>query len=835
MFGMLIPNVFATSGTINLNDNEFVLYGDGNLITFSVYGEITDYVHLPTLEIVQNDRVIQTIDDVYPIKNSLFSVIGLDKNWSSGEYYVNLKYQNKILDSKSFKIFRDNFVEQEIKLYENMSDNVKSFIELDVDKLVLDNNSDDTIIVSGYLINSHFGNTVNFFLHYPDDAIETSIIGTSILGTDGFFYYPVIGIDKNWMPGEYKIEVSYLENPSLVIPFTIENDFLKYPMEKEKLFGSFTLTSEFSNGFTILGITGSVETDASKMILQISKDEIILFEDNLSINDNLFETNTVLYDYVSNTPWVAGDYRVSGLIGDKSFYSDVFRLDDQNLSIFEISNMDLFLNFESNLQKMVDTDEITISYGDKKQITLSGVLENYVSQGIVDVHVVNPEGVDTISHIYASSDGEYYMPIIIDASWVSGLYTAYVTYGDFIDQPSSFEVINHVIHVDEIVTEEIKDITVSDLKNYFITLDNSKSIESIHFNTELNTYSGIITVTISLDDEIIKKESTYPSSGGFIDYYLMLDKTWITGNYVVSYTENNISVPLGTFEILNTHIINTLVDDVVSEEEHLSHHLSLEQSIFKNSSHVVEYLHFSGNFNDNSSSNVSVFLDGDLQTTLPLDSEGYYRGLISLGDRLEPGFHALAISSGDISESVEFLIATNHYISLDNDLEISRNSIAESGGEISIFMSKMVPGFVPSELKSIIITIEGDNDYYEIFSVIPKGYGFYSQNFVIDETLASYDVSITYGADVIESYNVTVILPEPEWIKSQTTLWLNGEITDYSYFKKIVLLLDEDYEVTPNVKSPEWFVESAGNWMNGSIDDDSFNGALLFLAENRLL
>ena len=66
-------------------------------------------------------------------------------------------------------------------------------------------------------------------------------------------------------------------------------------------------------------------------------------------------------------------------------------------------------------------------------------------------------------------------------------------------------------------------------------------------------------------------------------------------------------------------------------------------------------------------------------------------------------------------------------------------------------------------------------------------------------------------------------------------MWLNDEISDSSYFKKIVLLLDEKYEVTPQVTSPEWVVESADNWMNGLMDDDSFTDALLFLAENRLL
>jgi hypothetical protein len=829
---MMLPSAFATSGSIELDDNEFTLYSGSSVKLLSIHGTIHDYSHKPILEISQNNVVIKTVN-LSPTKNSLFTVLGLDRNWSDGEYSVNLIYQDEILDSKHFTIIRDFVIDKETKVYENMSDIFKSFIELDVEKLIIENNSYETIMISGNLVSSQFGNDVDFLLYSPDNSIQT--IGTVSLSHDGFFDYPITGIDKYWEPGKYEIHVKYLDLPNLVTSFIIENNYLTYPMEKEKLLGSFTLSSETSNNYTILGITGNVKTDESEIILQISKDDIVLFEDTLSINDNLFETNTVLYDYDSNTSWVAGDYRVSGLIGDESFYSDVFRLDEQNLSVFEISTMDLFLNFENAVQKMVDTDEIIISYGDQKQIILSGILDNYISQGTIDVHVVNPEGVDNVSYINASSDGTYYMPIMIDASWISGVYTAYVTYGDFIDEPSSFEVINNVIIENEILEEEISEIIVADLKNYFITLDNSKSLESVHFYAELKPYSGYTPITISLNDEIIKNEFIYTASNGFIDYYLLFDQSWDSGNYVVSYIENNDSVPFGTFEIFNTVIENNGLSNTISKKEQISHYLSFEQYVFKNPSHTVQYLHFSGKLVDDSLDEISVLLDGDLQTTIPLDSEGYYRDVISLDDNLDSGFHTLSISSGNVSESAEFLIATNHYISLVNGLEISRNTIAESGGKISVFLSKMVPDFIPSEVKPVIITIEGDGDYYQQFSVIPKGYGFYSQNFVIDETLGIYDVTVKYGDDVIESYDVTVILPEPEWIKSQTTSWLNGEINDYSYFKKIVLLLDENYEVTPNVKSPEWFVESADNWMNGLMDDDSFNDALLFLAENRLL
>lgn len=834
LIGVMVPSVYATSGEIFLEKNEFVLYGDGSMVNFSVTGEIFDHLHYPKLEIMFDNVVVQTVNVIPINKNSIFSMVGLDKDWPDGEYVVNLKNKNKVLDSKSFTIFRDNVVNQETRSDENMHETFESFVEMDVDKLVLANNSDETIWVSGNVADSKFGNVIIFSLHTPDGTVES--IGKTYQQEHGFFEYPIIGIDKYWMPGEYTVKVDYLDQ-QLSTSFVIENDFLKYPMEKEKLIGSFTLSSEISNNFTILEIIGNVETDKSQMILQILKDENILFEDKLSVNENSFETKTVLYDYVSNTPWTPGDYRVSGFIGDDSFYSDVFRLDEQNLSIFEISKMDIFLNFESEVQQMVDTDKITISYGEEKQITLSGIIENTSSTKVVEVHIVNPDGLDDISHIYASSDGAYYMPIIIDSSWVSGLYTAYVTSGDFVDEPSSFEVINNVVTENEILDEEVSEIIKDDLKNYVVTLDSSESLESINFYLEVAPFSTNFPITISLNDEIIHTEFIYSANEGFIDYHLLLDEHWDSGNYVVSYVENNVSIQFGTFEIINTKIVDdVLVDDVVPLKEQISQHVSLEKNMFKTSSNTLEYLHFSGKLTDNSSNNVLVFIDGDLQTSVSLDSEGYYRGVVSLDDDLDVGFHELLISSDDVSESAEFLIATNNYISLDDDdLEISRNSIAISGGEISIFLSKMLPDFTPSDVKPLIITIEDDDNYYQRYSIIPKGYGFYSQSFVIDQTIASYDVTVTYDDEIIESYDVSVVLPELEWIKSYTTLWLNGEISDNSYFKKIVLLLDEKYEVTPQVTSPEWFVESADDWMQGLMDDDSFTDAILFLAENGLM
>ena len=145
-----------------------------------------------------------------------------------------------------------------------------------------------------------------------------------------------------------------------------------------------------------------------------------------------------------------------------------------------------------------------------------------------------------------------------------------------------------------------------------------------------------------------------------------------------------------------------------------------------------------------------------------------------------------------------------------------------------------MPNFVPSEIQRVVITVEGD-DFYKEFYVITMGYGFYSQNFMIDETLGSYDVTVRYGGEIIESYNIDVLGMDSEWLREHTESWVYGKISDYSYFQKLVLMLDDDYTVTPNVSAPDWFVESAAMWMRGMMDDDSFNDSIKFLAENRLL
>ncbi|MBT4326168.1 MAG: hypothetical protein HOD60_04575, partial [Candidatus Nitrosopelagicus sp.] len=754
------------SGKIIQKQNNFKLYG-GNLIPVTIFVEMNNFIHNPTLTIFHNEILIKTI---YPRSggNLFQSTIGLDDNWKSGIYQINLNHQNKVLDISSFVITRDNESFEEKIFHESMFKSIEPYISVNPSKVILDSHSFEKISVTGSVNSQNSGHNVDVKIITPDDRI----ISHSILTTsDGIFSYEII-TDKNWISGEYIITAKHVHDELLSDTFVVKNNWQEIQSHETNVVGSFDISSEISRDYTILSISGNIETDQKEITLNISKDGDILYEDSLILTEKFFETSTVLYDYEQNIPWEYGEYQITGIVGEESFHSEKFILDGQAISPLNFENVHLFLNMGTGLESMVDFSEIEINSGDETQVILSGTMDGYVEAYVLDVHLIHPDGTDEKSHLYASSNGFYYLPIIIDDTWVSGTYTAYVQFREFMDDASTFTVINNSIKDDSVDLELIEsEIILEDLKNYVIILDNSQSVDSVHYFTTMQSYSGKTPITISLNDELLKEEFTYSSDDGLIDFRLLLNPNWNSGNYTVSYIENNVSVPFGTFEIFNNYVVEDTVEDVV-EVELIEQNLTLGSSLFKSSSHVVEYLEFFGKLVDDSTNKVSISLDGELQTIVPLDSDGNYAGTISLGDNLDSGFHTLSMSSGNIAESAEFLITTNHYITLEGDLQIFRNQIIESGGEISVFLSKLVPNFVPSEVQPVIITVEGD-DSYQRFSVMPKGYGFYSQNFMIDGTPGSYDVSVTYGGKLIESYNVNVLSPAPEWIKSHTTSWLN--------------------------------------------------------------
>jgi len=823
IFSIVLPNVYATTGEITLENSKFTLYR-GNMITFPVTVEMSDYIHHPSLEIIHNGKITQKVS-LYSIGDTFYSTIGLNENWSSGEYTINLTYQGTILDSESFVITRDNEVTSEIIIHESMHKDVEPFISLYPDELILENSSHEIIYITGNLYNSQTGHFVIIDVTKPDGTIETIYATPSSDGT----FSGLIPIDKHWIAGEYLVSATYLDDTLSPQSFNIQNNWETPIFTESQLVGSFEISSSVSHDYTILEVAGTIETDETLMTLSIGKEDAIMYEDTVPLDNGFFETSMVLYDYATNTPWEHGEYSISGLIGEKPFHSKSFTLNEQSFSVPQIQNMDLFMKMKGEMQKMVDTFEVEINTGESQQVILSGNLDDYISGDPVTVHLIAPDGVDSESHLIASESGAYYMPIIVDDSWISGQYTAYVTYGDFVDEPSSFSVINHAMVSEEVIVDDTVAVEddIIEIKNYSISFSDTQSSSSVHYVTTMDSYSGKTPITLSLDDKIISELFAYSGDDGVIDYYLLLDYTWSAGNYTVSYIESNIAVPFGTFEILgnDNDVVEGITEDITSEIIHTT--LSLDKTTFKTSSHFVNTVSFSGDADY--SGNIAVSLDGEIISHVNANSDGEYEGIIFLSDKLDAGFHNVSVQYGEKIESAEFLIATNDAIPLTEDITISKSTIAESGGTITISVSGIMDDFVPSTIQPLFIDVSGVES--QKFSLMPKMYGHYLQNFVIDDTLGDYTITVSYDGEILKSHSISVIPAELSWVKSHTESLINGETNYVSYLNKAVLMLDEPYAVHSDVVCPEWFAETAEMWVNGAMSDDSFYDAVQFLAD----
>ena len=196
------PNAY---GKITQYENEFKLYR-GSLVTFPVIINMYDFINDPILEIMYNDVSIKTLK-LFSNGDEFHSLILLDDNWESGSYKINLKHQNKILDTSFFVITRDNEYPSDTIIFESMSD-VKSFISVTPPIISFNEVPDKNFLILGKVNDSRTGHEVIITITTPDKKTITESVYTS---SDGSFTNAIL-IDNTWISGEYLIDSSYLDS-----------------------------------------------------------------------------------------------------------------------------------------------------------------------------------------------------------------------------------------------------------------------------------------------------------------------------------------------------------------------------------------------------------------------------------------------------------------------------------------------------------------------------------------------------------------------------------------------------------------------------------------------
>ena len=235
-----------TSGKIILEQNDFKLYG-GSLLVVPIFVEMNDFIHAPTLTIFHNENLINTI---YPRFNgdTSQSFIALNSNWDTGVYEIKLNHQNKILDTFSFLISTDNELVTEKIIDKNMLKVIDPYILVKPSKVFIESHSNEKISITGVVDNFSLGYTVNIEILTPDNEILTRNVHST---SEGFFSDEIL-ISKNWIAGEYQITGQYLDSKIISTTFIVKNNWNEIISDETNLVGSFDLSSEISNNYTIL-------------------------------------------------------------------------------------------------------------------------------------------------------------------------------------------------------------------------------------------------------------------------------------------------------------------------------------------------------------------------------------------------------------------------------------------------------------------------------------------------------------------------------------------------------------------------------------------------------
>jgi hypothetical protein len=218
--------------------------------------------------------------------------------------------------------------------------------------------------------------------------------------------------------------------------------------------------------------------------------------------------------------------------------------------------MNLEMIFSDNVVNFTNELEIEISEYDSKEITLSGNIPNYLSGNIIDVNIDTPSGEILESHLRASANGDYFLPVQVTDSWISGTYVVSLIFNDAVQDVVEFSVLNHKYNDAQKVVNKISEnldesLEILELEHYDVIIDNTKIKKNILFTQPFDSTLQRVPITIVAPDGSEIYEFTYHSKTGDLQKLVNLDHTWESGDYFVYYVYDEIPNILGTFHITN--------------------------------------------------------------------------------------------------------------------------------------------------------------------------------------------------------------------------------------------------------------------------------------------
>jgi len=394
-------------------------------------------------------------------------------------------------------------------------------------------------------------------------------------------YDGVMGVTKDWVPGDYSVHVEigqkniapaylhiYSEYESEVSPISqTPNSYVEEFVDVSSLHETITNTQSRH----LIEINGLIDTQKSghPIDLRISGNGI-----DTKITSKMTDSGEFNSYFEIDSKWNSGDYDISvDYLGDVIFTGMITvdnQIIDENLVLADTMKPESSLNFEdSSIYQRIDFTEsiVMLLANNENDFEISNDPQSsdeiepatdFVMEGTINIHesrvipvveIRNEQGVVQTLNILTNDDGKFSVPVNILNTWVDGTYTATILSGEFEISSTTFVVNNdHDIEpeiLEEIPSQVVGEIFISDkdvTPGYFLTVL-TVSGNIVNYTHEL------INIDISKDSQLIESLHVTGTRDGFFSVPFHIGNDLKPGQYSIDVKYLDESVGTSQFTI----------------------------------------------------------------------------------------------------------------------------------------------------------------------------------------------------------------------------------------------------------------------------------------------
>ena len=856
-----IPELIFEGGTYE------IYKGNQILVPIKIQVENHDHTIVPVITTIYENQVIKTSYFAPSHSGTFHTFLIINDNWKTGQYYLQLRYDDIILNPILFTITRDHIGVIEERQSKTIADygnllSKESSMKLGSNNIEVDFSYPYSLDISGHFAEAGDKGVIRLNIDGPQSA--KLITQHNNLGD----FFSTVLIDYDWPSGQYTITSSGKNKIFASETFTVNN--LNQEKIDEKITGTIELDSTTSDDFDVLLIKGSLQGSIlpETLAIKIFKDDepIDMIITNLQFG-GMIDTSLVLYDYSSRSSWESGNYRVEFVESGESHESysimSNFLINDKGKAIIDLEEGAKILEEYSEKYllpgEIFETDDSVLH-----EITIFGQVADYVKAKRnlsnfearpIDISIVGYDGEAKKFSIFPKKTGTYEMPLVIDDTWNSGKYDVYVTYSDTTRNTASF-IINEELEVEVQSTEpEVKTVNTIVPKQLDLFFNNTNKTEIVNFNFSDDSVminSQKVEVILEKPDGSIEEFYLNVNDEGGFDMPMIIENSWGEGEYTLSFVNDDITNKFAMFTVTNdittyeTFILNQHLDTANPDKIYpLSNHINIENNeIFLNTNDNT-HLQLSGELSNYSTGNIIIEIHraGKIVSESKINpaSSGKFNDILKIDSISETGFFEVSAKYADNEFAVsEFLIVEPNIITAQfgpKPIQISRDMFIESGGLIILKLTGPINDYKFADSGMINFTILKPNGMIEESETEIKKWGYFTHEIPVTTKWqdGTYIISAQLGEKKAGHIYLQILDFDIQWIKDITHEWIDGEISTYQYANRFDTAIENnavDSESIVGKIIPEWFKNTAKLWVDDQISEKEFVRVLTYLTNS---